>query len=41
MALTPRLIEELFPKVKFAFFGNYVNRYRRKLLRKVRRSNLI
>ena len=40
MALAPRLIEEVFPKVKFAFFGNYVNRYRRKLLRKVR-SNLI
>ena len=25
----------MFPKVKFAFFGNYVNRYRRNMTRKV------
>lgn len=33
MALTPKLVSEMFPKVKFAFFGNYINRYRRKLYR--------
>ena len=32
MALNQALIHELFPKVEFAFFGNYINRYRRKIL---------
>lgn len=34
MALTQQLVLNLFPKVEFAFFGNYVNRYRRQLLQK-------
>ena len=33
MCLTPALVQQLFPKVEFAFFGNYVNRYRRQLLK--------
>lgn len=37
MALTQQLVLNLFPKVEFAFFGNYVNRYRRQLLQKVSR----
>ena len=35
MALTPQIIKNVFPKVEFAFFGNYVNRYRRQILRQV------
>ena len=35
MALNQALIQRLFPPVEFAFFGNYINRYRRKVLQKV------
>lgn len=34
MALNQALLLQLFPKVEFAFFGNYINRYRRHVLQK-------
>ena len=34
MALNKALVQSLFPPVEFAFFGNYINRYRRKVLQK-------
>ena len=38
MALSKALIHDLFPKVEFAFFGSYINRYKRKVLQKVRHT---
>jgi len=34
MALNNKLIREIFPPTKFAFYGDYVNRYKRKLLKR-------
>jgi len=38
MALTPCLVKNLFPKTEFVFFGNYINRNKRQLLRKVSKT---
>ena len=35
MALNKALLKSLFPPIEFAFFGNYINRYKRKVIQKV------
>lgn len=35
MALNTKYIREIFPKVKFAFYGNHIDRYNQKIIRKV------
>lgn len=45
MALNPKVLKQLFPQdnVKFAMFGDYVNRYERQMSKNVRKPeyNLI
>ena len=40
MAISQKLVTNLFPKVEFAFFGNYINRYKRQVMRKVGTQSL-